>query len=112
MFYSWTGCTRGIFHKFAPGWSEQDGQGEAEIGWSRRVSQQSKPTYQRVLTHYSVLRPFRLILRDLGSDRVLVSFVFIYQVIIYFIIFYLLNVNIFINVFATSRYLSVDSQFV
>ena len=42
----------------------------------------------KFLTPYHiVLRPFRLILRDLGSDRIVLSFVFIYQVIIYFTIF-------------------------
>ena len=87
MCCSWTSCTRGIFHKFAPGWSEQDGQGDGQNGWSRRVSRQSKPKYQDPRTLFSVLRPFRLILVGLGSDRIVLSFVFIFQVIIYFTIF-------------------------
>ena len=87
MCCSWTSCTRGIFHKFAPGWSEQDGQGDGQNGWSRRVSRQSKPNYQVPRTLFSVLRPFRLILVGLGSDRIVLSFVFIFQVIIYFTIF-------------------------
>ena len=113
MFYSWTGCTRGIFHKFAPGWSEQDGQGDGQNGWSRRVSRQSKPNYQVPRTLFSVLRPFRLILVGLGSDRIVLSFVFIFQVIIYFTIFLSFKCKyIHQSIRNLSLYLSVVSQFV
>ena len=60
-----------------------------------------------------MLRPFRLILVGLGSDRIVLSFVFIFQVIIYFTIFLSFKCKyIHQSIRNLSLYLSVGSQFV
>ena len=83
------------------GLAERDGQSDGQNGGRRRVRGQLKPNFQVPRTHCCV-EAILTHLVGLRSDRIVLYRLYSFQVIIYFTISNILNVNIFIKVLATS----------
>ena len=86
------------------GWAEQDGQSDGQNGWSRL---QSKPNYQVPHTLLHCVEAI-LLIQLVWKDRIVLYRLYSFQVIIYLTISNILNVNIFIKVFATSLFIFIS----